>query len=226
MRYAQECRTQIFLAIPATATGGLKIKAVAEESGVSTHRAAIGNDSAVANQIALASDVSAINANRQIMQQPVIHAGQETAICNLITVRVLVLVMYRHIIAATHGERAPAIVRRRRRRLLRTIAGARSPWGAAIMWRYITRTRTRTVIRLQMAVSWPAWITGCCIIWRLAFMADTSEARAIWLATAESLPMAARWVDTPLSSATAFIFRPPVAVAGIAMKICVRRSWA
>ena len=39
-------------------------------------------------------------------------------------------------------------------------------------------------------------------------------------------PMAERLADTPLSSATAFIFRQLVAVAGIAMKICARRSWA
>src|ERR1700737_2116882 len=145
MRYAQECRTQIFIAIPATATGGLKIKAVAEESGVSTHRAAIGNDSAVANQIALASDVSAINANRQIMQQPVIHAGQETAICNLITVRVLVLVMYRHIIAATHGESAPAIVRRRRRRRRRNVLAFLNRW---IVFHYRSAIRVSIIANL------------------------------------------------------------------------------
>src|SRR5437879_5651748 len=77
-----------------------------------------------------------------------------------------------------------------------------------------------------MGVSWPEWITGCCIIWRSAFTVDTWEAKAIWLAAAGSLPTAARWVGTPLSLATAFIFRPLVVAAGIAMKIGAKRSWA
>src|SRR6202011_1110696 len=110
MRSAQERLAQILIAIPATATSCLQIKVVAEESGKSTHRAAIANDSAAADQIAFAPDVSAINANRQIVQQPVIHSGQETAVCDLITVRVLVLVIHGLIIAATHGKGPPAII--------------------------------------------------------------------------------------------------------------------
>ncbi len=89
---------------------------MAEESSVSTRGFAIGHDSAAAGQIALAPDVTAVNADRQIMQQPVIHSGQKAAICNPVTVRVLVPVMDGHIIAATHGESAPAVVRTRGRR--------------------------------------------------------------------------------------------------------------
>src|ERR1700736_1013522 len=121
MRSAQERLAQILIAIPATATSCLQIKVMAEESGKSTHRAAIANDSAVADQIAFAADVSAINANRQIMQQPVIHSGQETAAGNTITVRVLVLIIYHDILAAAHGEGTPPSVRSRRRRRGRNV---------------------------------------------------------------------------------------------------------
>src|ERR1700731_264829 len=113
VRYAQKRIAQIFIAVPATTTSGLKIKTVAKKRGVSPPRAAIAKGSAAANRIAFASDVSAINANRQIMQQPVIHSGQETTIGNPITVGVVVLVMNGHIIAATHGKGPPAIVRSR-----------------------------------------------------------------------------------------------------------------
>src|ERR1700736_1272307 len=121
MRSAQERLAQILIAIPATATSCLQIKVVAEESGKSTHRAAIANDSAAADQIAFAPDVSAINANRQIVQQPVIHSGQETAVGNAITVRVLVLIIYHDILAAAHGESTPASVRSRGRRRGRNV---------------------------------------------------------------------------------------------------------
>ncbi len=47
------------------------------------------------------------------MQQPIIHSGEETAICNSVTVRVVVLIVHRHIIAAAHDESAEAVVRTR-----------------------------------------------------------------------------------------------------------------
>src|SRR5712691_4424479 len=45
------------------------------------------------------------------MQEPVIQSGHKAAICNPVTVGVVVLIVHLHITSASHGESVPAIFR-------------------------------------------------------------------------------------------------------------------
>src|SRR5450755_1642911 len=84
-----------------------------EEGGISANLSAVGVNSSIINQISRAAGITSINADGEVVTQPIVNANGHAAGIEVVTVRVIIFIADVDEVACSRHKHTPAIFRTR-----------------------------------------------------------------------------------------------------------------